>query len=352
MKYSKPNHHFSIEYFLHMKKFLGFVVLVMGVWSCGKENDEKCAFAPDVPDLSVDVRFEQFEDSLAGVQSKPELISLLTRQALIRDYIFRRTSYSNDSVFINEIFQRVTNAYFDTLLNETHRVFGDLSELKSQFKEAFANLKFYYPDFVPPKIQTVISGLDNDLFVSDSLIIVSLDYYLGAGAKYRPDVYAYLLRQYEKENIVPSCMLIYGIGNRFNSTDLQDKTVLADMIAYGKSYYFAKHMLPCVPDSVFTWYTPEEIQGARKNQDLIWARLIQDKVLYATSHMMKQKYLGERPKTLEVGEKCPGRIGQWIGWQIVNAYMDAHPEITLPQMMNTGDAQKIFKESTYKPERK
>jgi hypothetical protein len=209
-------------------------------------------------------------------------------------------------------------------------------------------LKYYYPEVKIPKIQTIITGLDNDLFVSDSLIIVGLDFYLGAGAKYRPNMYEYLLRQYESENIVPSCMLIYGISPRFNRTDLADKTVLADMISFGKSYYFAKHMLPCVPDSIFTWYTAEEINGSRKNQDLIWARFIEDAVLYSTSHDVKQRFLGERPKTIEVGEKCPGRIGQWMGWQIVNSYMSSHESITLPQLMGMQDAQKIFKESKYK----
>ncbi|NJM24566.1 MAG: hypothetical protein HC859_02605 [Bacteroidia bacterium] len=67
---------------------------------------------------------------------------------------------------------------------------------------------------------------------------------------------------------------------------------------------------------------------------------------------MKQRYLGERPKTLEVGEQCPGRIAQWVGWQIVNSYMKNHPDVTLQQLMQTADAQAIFKASQYKPSRR
>jgi uncharacterized protein YjaZ len=136
-----------------------------------------------------------------------------------------------------------------------------------------------------------------------------------------------------------------------NKTDLNDKTVMAEMIAYGKAFYFAKHMLPCVPDSVFMWYTKEEIQGARENEDLIWARLIQDKVLYSTNMIEKRNYLGERPFTSQVGEKCPGRIGQWVGWRIVKQYMQSKTETTLSELMNTADAQAIFRESHYKPKR-
>ncbi len=268
----------------------------------------------------------------------------------MRDYLFmRQENYPDDSIFINTLYQRFTHPGFDTLLTETKNVFGDLSSLKEEFREAFTNLTYYYPDFVPPKIQTVITGLESDLVITDSLIIVGLDYYLGKKGKYRPRLYDYLLTRYEPEDIVPSCLLIYGIGERFNKTSLENKAVLADMIAYGKSFYFAKHMLPCVPDSTFIWYTAEEMNGSRENEKLIWARLIEDQVLFSTSHIAKQKFLGERPKTLEVGEKCPGRIGQWVGWQIVNRYMASHPEITLPQLMEMQDADKLFKESRYKP---
>ncbi len=333
-----------------MKKVFWLLVISIFAFSCGEGDEETCAFVPDAKEVNVELR--SYEDSLVNIPSKKALIAFLTRKPVMRDFVFKRGEYPNDSTFVREVFNKLNNPHFDTLLSETNRVFGNREQLKKQFEEAFANLRYYYPNVKIPRIETVITGFDTDLFVSDSLIVLGLDYFLGRGAKYRPKQYEYVLRQYNPENIVPSCMLIYGISDRFNKTDLNDKTVLADMMAYGKSFYFAKHMLPCTPDSTFIWYTAEEIRGSKKNQDLIWARLIQDNVLYATGHMVKQKYLGERPKTLEVGEDCPGRIAQFVGWQIVNAYMNNHREVTLPELMKQSNAQKIFKDSGYKPERK
>lgn len=334
-----------------MKKFLYALSLLAAFFlvRCGEEK-EACVFVPET-NTSLQLNFESLSDSLVRFSSKDQLVSFLDRHRAMRDHFFRRDQYPNDSAFVNELYTRFTNPHFDTLRMEMHRIFGDESELKMQFTEAFRNLHYYYPEVRIPKIETVISGLDNDMLVSDSLIIVSLDYFLGEGAKYRPRMYEYLLRQYGKENIVPSCMLLYGIDSRFNKTNPEDKTVLADMIAYGKSFYFAKHMLPCTPDSIFIWYTAKEIKGARENVDLIWARFIEDKLLYSTNHMMKQKYLGDRPKTVEVGEECPGRIAQWVGWEIVKKYMESHSEATLPDLMNNENADRIFKESKFKPER-
>jgi hypothetical protein len=333
-----------------MKKS-GIFLLTLALLSCGKHNTDECVFRPNVSSASLQVDFLQFQDTLPGIQSKKSLIAFLTRQPVIRDQMLRRTEYPGDSVFAQEMFKRFSNPAIDTLLIECKNVFGDLSGLREEFKKAFANLQYYYPGFQPPKVMTLITGLDTDMLVSDSLIAVSLDYFLGPKATYRPKTYDYLLRRYDPDDIVPSTMLIYGIGDRFNKTDLNDRTTLAEMIAYGKSFYFAKHMLPCTPDSVLIWYTEEEMQGARQNEDLIWARLIQDKILFSTSMMDKKNYLGDRPITTQVGEKCPGRIGQWIGWQIVNKYMEEHPDTSLPQLMAMDNAALLFKESHYKPKR-
>ena len=330
-----------------MRKLI-LVLLSILLWNCG--NERECVFTPDVSDSNVDLDFQHFEDTLANIRTKSDLVAFLSRQPVIRDEMLRRGEYPNDSVFVDEIFKRFTNPGIDTLLQETKRIFGDGSELQAQFRDAFAHIQYYYPDFKPPLVKTVITGLDTDLFVTDSLIIVGLDFFLGDDATYRPKTYDYLMRRYDPHDIVPSCMLIYGISPRFNKTDLKDRTVLADMVAYGKSFYFAKHMMPCTPDSVFIWYTPEEMHGADENEDLIWARFIQDKVIFSTNVMDKKNYLGDRPVTVQVGEKCPGRIGQWVGWQIVKEYMANHQEKSLPDLMQTSDAQKLFRESNYKPQ--
>ncbi len=326
-------------------------LLAIGIFLSGCKNnaEEQCAYIPDTSNNKVVVEVEQLQDSVTSFSTKKELVDFFSNHTQLRDVFFNRTAYPDDSVFINELYSRFNNPYFDSLLIDTHQVFGNLSELKNELNEAFTNLKYYYPNFEPPKVKTVITGLESDIFVSDSLIIIGLDYYLGPGARYKPNMYDYMLRRYQKNFIVPSIMLLYGIDDQFNKTNLEDRTVLADMISYGKTYYFAKQMLPCVPDSVFIGYTQEELEGSRSNSDLIWKRLVEDEVFYSTSHLIKQKYVAERPKTLEVGEKCPGRIATWVGWEVVKKYMDQNESVTLPQLMETPSAGVIFKESKYRP---
>lgn len=323
--------------------FIGLLIL------SGCKKEETCAFVPDTSNVRIELNIEQLQDSIVSLSSKKKLVDFFSRNTKLRDIFFNRPAYPNDSVFINELHSRFNNPHFDSLLIDTKQVFGDLSELNDQLEIAFTNLTYYYPNFQPPRIQTVITGMESDIYVSDSLVIIGLDYYLGSNARYKPNMYDYMLRRYQKNFIVPSILLLYGIDESFNKTNLDDRTVLADMIAYGKTYYFAKQMLPCVPDSVFIGYTKEEMEGSKQNSDLIWKRLVEDEVFYATSHLVKQKYVAERPKTLEVGEKCPGRIATWVGWEVVKKYMREHQETSLPDLMANPDAAQIFTSSKYRP---
>jgi hypothetical protein len=331
-------------------RILFILLYLLALVSC-KDDREACAIQPDVSNIQVTLEWRSYEDALAAINSKADLVRILTKSPLLRDVMLNRAAYPSDSVFLNEIYNRFNNPHIDTLVMEVHRLFGDLSELKGQFEGAFKNFKYYYPGFQPPRIESVITGMEADLYVTDSVIVVGLDHFIGPDARYKLEhLYDYMRRKYNKDFIVPSAMLLYGISDKYNQYNPSDKTVLGEMISYGKAYYFAKRMVPCTPDSVLIAYTSEEMEGSREYESLIWSRFIEDQVLFSTSREEKKKYILERPKTYEVGEKCPGRIGQWVGWQIVNSYSESHPEKDLKTIMSIADAPHIFEQSKYKPQ--
>src|SRR5262245_7429479 len=122
---------------------VAFVIVVFSVCliGCG-EKEEACVFIPESAS-SVELILEPLQETLVNISSKGELIRLFTRHPLIRDEIFRRAEYPNDSLFLGEVYTRLTNPHLDTLLSETKRVFGDLSSLEQEFEQAFTNLKYY-----------------------------------------------------------------------------------------------------------------------------------------------------------------------------------------------------------------
>ena len=336
-----------------MKRWCFYILIFLALFqACDSNEDNECAIEPDI-DKIASLEIERLEFDLLKTTNRDSLRHFLKNEPIITNYFLQRASYPNDSVMMEVLINKFNSPHIDTLLMEIDRVFGDLSILEGELNQAFSHLQYYYPEVKLPKVQTVATGLDYDLFVSDSLIVIGLDYYLGESAKYRPiNMYQYILKRYAPEYIVPSIMLLYGISPEYNHTSLKDKSILADMVSYGKSFYFAKQMTPCTPDSVIIWYTNNEIVGSRNNIDVIWTHFVENELLYETNHMVKKKYIDDRPKTYEIGDEAPGRIGTWLGWQIIKKYMDENPSTTLPQLMQTESSQQLFKASKFKPDKK
>lgn len=314
------------------------------VFGCQQNRERR----PDVSQISIEVEVKRLEHDLFGISSKEDLYEFLNSNKVLKEQFFYADQYPHDSILVNTLYNLINDPHIDTLYQETQATFGDLSDLEAQFAEAFRYIKYYYPDFQVPEIQTIVTGFGRDMYISDSVIIVGLDYYIGKGATYRPiDIPQYILRRYEKEYIVPSYVLL--LSSKYNKINVEDHTMLADMIFYGKAYYFASQILPDAPDSILIGYESTSIKDVNENQQIVWAHFVENELLYETSHFVKKKYLEERPKTLEIGNKAPGRIGVWLGWEIVKQYMRNHPEERLPDLMETKDAQQIFMKSRYKP---
>jgi hypothetical protein len=108
-------------------------------------------------------------------------------------------------------------------------------------------------------------------------------------------------------------------------------------------------MMPCTPDSLIIWYDGEELANVEENRKLLWYHFLENELLFETNHIVKQKYMDERPNVFEIGSQCPGRIGAWIGWDIVKAYHQRHEEVSLQELMAKPDAREILDGAKYNP---
>lgn len=324
------------------------ILLPLGLFSCDTSTDG--IERPNVDNVPLEVEIIRLEQQLFSNTSKNEIRAFLQENKSFAQNFLQIDEYPHDSLLVNQLHSLVSNTSLDTVYRESQQIFGDMEAIRQEFKTAFKYIKHYYPQFQVPPIYTIVTGFSNDLYVSEDMIVIGLDYFSGPQATYRPvDVPNYIQRRYTPEHVVPTCMLL--LSQQFNQSDPQDKTLLADMVYYGKSYYFTEFVMPDKPDSLLIGYTAEEMAGVKANEHAIWTHFIKNELLYETNHTLKKKYLDERPTTYEIGNKAPGRIGTWLGWQVVKAYMDRNDDTTLPELMSTANARHILEESKYRPGR-
>ena len=127
------------------------------------------------------------------------------------------------------------------------------------------------------------------------------------------------------------------------------RTLLDRMIETGKMLAYLDAVLPATEDEFKISYTPEQLKWAQNNETDIWAFLVSNKMLYSTDYQSQTKLIQDGPFTTGFSNDSPPRLGVYMGWQIVNAYLKNNPEVTMEQLINNTDAQDILQRSGYKP---
>ncbi len=330
-----------------------FLVFLLFFAACA--GSDTCYDPVYVSGINVKIDITRMEQSLEKLESKAEIDDFLKKNPDFSERYMRRGQLPHDSIAVDQIYQMLQEPHLDTVFQDVANKYGNLEDLRAEFELAFQHIKYYYPDFKAPKIYTTITGLGSfygtDLFVSPEMVVISLDFFMGEEARYRPPVEVlpdYIWRRFHRGSIVPTVVMY--LSNQYNKTDFQDKTALAEMIYYGKAYHFTKTMMPCLADSLLFGYTSEELNNVedKQNREYIWSHFIDKEILFSTNQKLIASYLEEHPFVAEINKKCPGRIGRWLGYRILQKYLQNSNDASFKQVMANQDARSIFNQSGYR----
>ena len=84
----------------------------------------------------------------------------------------------------------------------------------------------------------------------------------------------------------------------------------------------------------------------------MWSNLVENKLLFDSNPKNELRFIKPAPFTkfyLEIDNESPGRVGQWIGWQIVRSFMQNN-KVSMQEMIKM-DTKELFEKSKYKPKK-
>lgn len=336
------------------KRYVGFFWLMIApmiLGSCGSPEYKK-EIKEKAPTIQLDI--QRLDQAIANSKNEQQIDSILLKHPEVLHAYFS-VGANRSKELAKNLFALFQNPALRKFYEQSQQdVFFGGQVLEKELQTAFQEIKNEFPQAKIPKIRTVFTGFGaignfktEHLVVSDSLIIIGLDYFMGKKGMYLPqNVYDYQLRRLEPRALVGQILLLYS--GYFNKHMAENATMLSDMIWYGKSYAFAKKMAPALADSLLFGYTQKELAESDMFQQEIWEHFIDQSLLYKQDEFTKAKYLGERPKTVEIGPACPGSIGRWLGWKIIDAYQTNHPQERLAEVMAKPDANQLFQASGYR----
>lgn len=240
------------------------------------------------------------------------------------------------------------------LYDSVQQRFSDFGSYEKNIQTGVQHFRFYFPDRPAPRvIYTFISEFGNAAITyGDTVIGVGLDMYLGENFAMYDGVNfpAYMKRKLRPEFIAPNAMEVL-YNNYFDQTAYNAGLPLVEaMINEGKKYYFMECMLPDLPDSTLIGYTKAQEEWCRKSEKSIWQFFNEQDLLYKVNFMEQKRYTTDGPTTPGMPPESPGRIGSWLGWQIVRKYMrDGGGKISLKELAEKKSAKEILAKAGYKP---
>ncbi len=330
------------------------VLLSSFLFSCN--NHEK---VPDVSTIKINLTTDRFERRLFDTTAN-NLFTYIQKlnsndpsftTAYLTNILNVDPTWPTDSAasYINGFIKAYRPIY-----DSAEKLFQDFTPYENEIKKGLQFVKYYYPNYkVPGKIITYIGPADGygDILSAEALI-VGLQHHLGNDFSfYKSELVQqtypeYISNRFEPGYIAVNCLK--NIADDLYPEKGTDKPLANQMVEKGKRLYLLGKFLPDTEAFKLIGFTKKQLEDAYTHEAVIWDLFVKNDYLQTTDKNIIKNYIGESPKTPELGEGAPGNIGSFAGWQIVKKYMQKNAATTLQQLMNL-DAEQIFQQAKYKP---
>ena len=315
--------------------------------------------APDVSNIKLNLSTQRFERDLFGLDTVNFASKLDQLQAKYPEFgeNFIYTVLGADAKWPADTVASYVQGFihsYHSVYDSSEAVFNNFSAYEEEIKRGLQYLKHYFPKYVPPKkIITFIGPLNGiGVAATDDMLCVGLHLHLGKdfslyrSALVRETYPDYVSRRFSPDYISVDCMKL--LLQDLYPEKQEDRPLVEQMVEKGKRLYVLSKLLPKTKEYKLIGYTEEQMKAVYEHEPAVWDLFVQNNFLQTIDNNIIKNYIGESPKTQELGEASPGNIGSFAGWQVVKKFMLKNPEYSLQQLMSA-DAEVIFQQAKYKP---
>lgn len=319
----------------NMKQSIFYLIIILLAFSCKKESE----LEKNIAQLNIDISIERFDKLFADV-SFNELPNLK------KAYPFMFSEKYTDSFWMD----KKADTLQIQLYKEVRKTFQNYDNTETEIESLFNHLKYYFPEFNAPRIITITNDVRyrDRVIVTDTIALIALDNYLGSEHKFYDGIHNYIKENLTKEQIVSD---LAGEYSKKYIHQQQNKTLLDEMIYFGKQLYFKDIVIPFKTEAERIGYSQAQLDWAISNESYIWRFFVERELLFSTDSKLPNRFINPAPFSKfyleEVDADSPGRLGQYIGWQIVRAYMKQN-DVALKDML-IKSTEDIFNNTKFKP---
>jgi len=109
--------------------------------------------------------------------------------------------------------------------------------------------------------------------------------------------------------------------------------------------------LPTTSDTILFEFTDPQMKWCNANEVELWSFFMDSNLLYSVESAKFNKYINPSPNSPGMPEIAPGRTACFIGYKIIEKYMQ-NTNTSLLDLVKMKDSQKIVELAKYKPRNK
>ena len=326
-----------------MKKIFSYLFAILTLLGCESRN-----LSVDISSIDEKTNVKRYDQALFE-QDLDQLQDTLNE--LAQEYpLFLSKNLSQGE--IDGLIEYILNPLNQKLYLKSVAVHDDFKANSEGLQSGLQHFKYYFPEERAPVVYTYISGLNymEPIICNDTVIVIGLDMFLGSSyEEYRREkIPLYISKKYDPKYIPTAALRAYALA--IFGDYLSGESMLEYMICLGKIEYFVKAMYPETQDSLRFAFSPEQMEWCNFKEKIFWEYLANKKLLFSKDHQEFKKYIEDQPFISSMERASPGRAAVWIGYRIVEAYMNNNPDVELVDLMTNQNQMEIYQKSKYKPQ--
>lgn len=323
-------------------KYAIYAVSILWFFSACQQNP----YEIDVSPIEIETHFQRFDQAFFSLDSAelPQELPRLQRQ--FPPFFRQQQSPAFWQKQHSDALQR-------ELYRKVQKKYANMERYQVELNAAMQHYYHYFGTDDTIAFYTYISNLDYDypVLYAQNYCFVALDMYLGKDATYYEGRPRYLNFKRQPQFLIRDC--IEALLEPQLNHKAKQGTLLQNMIYYGKILHAMQRLMPQHPPHQLIQYTERDWQFCLEKEKTIWSYFVENQLLFNATENVKRNFIREAPFSkfrTRNDRETPGRIGRWIGWQIVEAYAQSSGELRpLQEILAEEDARKILKLSGYKP---
>jgi len=323
--------------------FYGWIVLTLGACNTGPQDP---ALHAPIPNIRA-IRFDSAFFAMDSLHFESDLAKLVQQYPQFSEDYFNRIlmlSSKKEPKKILAFYKAYLPIYQATTKVQASK------KATPEITDALKRFHFYFPSYtLPTQIIYFIGPLETygNVVTKDGLAI-GLQLYMGAESSwYYSEQINTIYPSYISRLFAPEYIVVNSIQNILNDYDplaINGKQLIEQMIEIGKRQYILSQCLPTASDTLLLGYTPNQLKAIEENKGDIWTFLSSQNRLFSVDPNLTSAILREAPYNDYFGEDIPGNVGKYIGYRIVQSWMNQQKGISktdLNQLLKT-PAKTIF----------